>query len=736
MDEALNGDCQVVMKYWLFVSFILVSILFSNQVASSSNCVSCHEQAVSDWEQSDHAKAMDVATSETVLGDFSDVEVLHYSQVARFYRDDQAFRISFKEAENTTDYRVKYTFGHYPLQQYLIEADNGRLQVFPFAWDSRKSIEGGQRWYPIYSTEDIQSNDRLHWQQPLQNWNGMCADCHSDGLARNYSVETKQFETTWDNINVGCQSCHGKMRDHLNSTSLIEHTDVNNAWSRKEQKALGQWLLKDGEKIASWEGEPRNNQFMDTCFSCHSLRTPINDGIEPNAAFLDQFVPALITPIMYHADGQIKEEVYVYGSFLQSKMFEAGVNCLDCHDRHTMKVKTEGNGLCLQCHSSDVYQQEVHIRHKINSEAGQCVNCHMPETTYMGVDARRDHSFKVPRPDLSAKYDIPNACNGCHKSQSSSWAEDNIAQWRNGAELPANPQENFIALMHNERLPAEQHLALINNDELSVIERASAIAMLPNSIRSLSDKDVKPWVHSRHDLIRLATASIGQLLPIKERLKSYRGLLEDKYKAVRLSAANQLLDAGLQNQAAFDNALEILLKANEVSMWRGESALNQSMTYLKLGRQQKAIDSLKHGIAVDPYFEPNHVNLAEIYRSLGQSEMEAKTLAYGLTKNPKSAILYYARGMHLIREKRKVDSIKAFRQAVKFSPENVQYIYVYFVALDSVAKTKKALRELKLVLSRYDFHPKLLQLGLNFARKLNDVDSIRYFYNANQKSGN
>ncbi|WP_246604484.1 multiheme c-type cytochrome [Alteromonas lipotrueae] len=725
------------MKYLTFTCLFMASLLlfFSFTVKANTNCVSCHQQAVSNWQQSDHAKAMDVVAANTVLGDFSGTAVAHYTQQARFYQKGQDFWINFTEADSTTDYQVKYTFGHYPLQQYLIEGSAGKLQVFPFAWDARSKEEGGQRWYPMYSQEDIQPADRLHWRQPLQNWNGMCADCHSDGLTRNYSVETKQFDTTWDNINVGCQSCHGEMTHHADTASSASQLTGQSshgklALSSDEQKAIGRWLLDDGAKIASWHGESRDNQFMETCFACHSLRSPITDGIDPNAAFLDQFVPSLLAPPMYHADGQIKEEVYVYGSFLQSKMYAAGVNCLDCHDKHTMKIKVQGNGLCLQCHSNEVYQQQSHLRHDVSSTAGQCVSCHMPETTYMGVDARRDHSFKVPRPDLSAKYDTPNVCTGCHEMQSSNWAADIINQWRQGDALPDTSQDDFLALMHNGTLPVARHFALINNTELSVIVRASAIAMLPNSVAQLSDNDVKGWVQSEHDLIRLAVAGIGNMLSVPERLKSYQTLLEDRFKAVRLRAANHLLDAGLNNNAAFKPALELLLKFNEVSMWRGESALNQSMVYLQLGRTKEALNSLQHGIDVDPFFAPNYVNLADVYRQAGQVENERMTLNAGLKANPTSAVMHYAHGMYLIRAQRKPDSIEAFRRAVKLAPDNVQYVYVYFLVLDGVGQTDKALRELKLALGRYHYHPQLRQLGVNFAQKMNDAKALMYFQKA------
>ncbi|MDO6710678.1 ammonia-forming cytochrome c nitrite reductase subunit c552 [Aliiglaciecola sp. 2_MG-2023] len=718
-----------------FVPLLLLLLWFSNigEISASINatdCVSCHQQAVSDWNQSDHAKAMAIANKHSVLGDFSGVEAEHYSQNAKFYTKNDTYRIRFTENASTNDYEVKFTFGHYPLQQYLIEKDGGRLQVFPFAWDSRTEQNGGQRWYPIYPEEDIKPNDRLHWQQPLQNWNGMCADCHSDGLKRNYNVADNSFDTHWDNINVGCQSCHGKMTEHP-KTDSTQTTSSEPLLSKEEQQEFGNWLRTKDDKVAHWQGPPRDNKFMDTCFACHSLRAPLTDGIDSETAFLDQFSPTLLSPPLYHADGHIKEEVYVYGSFLQSKMFAAGVNCLDCHNQHSMKIKVQGNGLCLQCHNPQEYQQPEHIRHPMDSAGAQCVNCHMPETTYMGVDDRRDHNLTVPRPDLSVTYDTPNACNQCHQDQSAQWAAKNVELWHGKPKSLPQGEQAYIDLMHRGYLPQQAHFRLINDEQLSVIKRASAISMLPNSVQQLSDADIQKWVNSEHDLIRLATARIGHLLPPAERLKSYQTLLNDKYKAVRAFAASDLIGLGLDTTAVFKQALDILLTSNAQTQWRGEGNLNQSQVYMKLQQNQQAIDALLHGIEVDPYFDINYVNLVDIYRASQQTDKVAQTLQQGLTANPKSAVLHYAQGLHLIRQQQKLQSIKSFKQAIKWDSQNVQYAYVYFIALDSVDQTKRAVSELKKVIKQYNNAPQLIELGISFSRKIGDQGSFNFFQRLN-----
>lgn len=705
----------------LFITVLLCTYVFAD--TDVNNCVGCHQQAVSDWQKSDHAKAMDKATAKSVLGDFSGVKASHHSQTATFYKKGEAFHISFTEGDKTTEYQVTYTFGHYPLQQYLIETSDQRFQVFPFSWDSRPKKEGGQKWYPVYAEEDILANDRLHWKQPLQNWNGMCADCHSDGLTRQYKPDINEFDTKWDNINVGCQSCHGKMPDHSPAKKSKHGLTLNT----KEQKQLGQWLLKAEDKVASWHGEPRDNSFMDNCFACHSLRTPLTDGITPNTKFLDQFSPSFLSQPLYFADGQIKEEVYVYGSFLQSKMYDAGVNCLDCHDKHSMKLKVQGNGLCLQCHTAEVYQQPKHLNHPVDTAGAQCISCHMPEKTYMGVDARRDHSFRIPRPELTDSMQVPNTCNTCHQDKSAQWASQNIKKlYGNNNPLSSN-EKALLTLQHQFTLPLEQHVAIINDKSLNEIYRASAIALLPNSTQQLTDNQIKAWVNSSEPLIRLATAQIGFLLPIKERSKSYLSLLNDPLKAVRVQAATHLVELGIEHSSQLKSAFEELSTSHDVSMWRGEGGLNASMIQLNMQQVKPAIASLKHAINIDPYFPAAYVNLADIYRRSQVPDLEKSTYVAGIKANPLSGMLQYSYGLHLIRNNQKIEAIASFQKAITLEPTNVQFAYIYYIALDNVGKTQQALSQLKKHISKYHNAYQLVQLGLSYSQKLQDRAAYDFF---------
>lgn len=691
----------------------------------NEGCQNCHVKEVADWQSSHHAKSMAVANKSTVLGDFNKVKTKHFQQSAFFYHDEDDFKIDLTEAGKTSTYQVAYVFGFYPLQQYLIETKAGQFQVFPFAWDTRSKEEGGQKWYANNLTEDIKPNDRLHWLQPLQNWNGMCADCHSDGLVRNYSLEKKAFDTHYTNINVGCVSCHAQITEEHKTQGK---SALPNDTSTQKPTDMSGWKIINNADIASWQGKPRDNRFMDTCYACHSLRSPITDGFNPVKSYLDQFSPSFLQPNLYHADGQIKEEVYVFGSFQQSKMYQAGVNCLDCHDKHTMKVKTLDNGLCLQCHNPAKYQQVTHFRHEIGSQGAQCINCHMPETRYMGVDDRRDHSFKIPRPHTSIEYNTPNACTECHQDKSNAWASSITEEWY-GTPTPYSKSEKaLLDLRSLQTLPLEQHLAVINDTALTEIERASAIAYLSASSHQLTDAIVKDWVTSPLPLIRLSIAKVGFLLPVAERQKSYLALLEDQFKSVRVAAAQNL---AYQAETALSNTLSSALleleAANAINAWRGEGNINKSLIELQKNDQVAAIEALQNSLIVDPYFADSYVNLADIYYRQGQTTKEKAILNQGLQAVPTSGNLHYAKGLFFVRAGDKKSAIKAFKTAMLLAPNNVQFAYLYFLALDNVNLTQQALVELKNVINRYGFAQSLVNLGLNFSQKLQDRQSFQYF---------
>jgi len=701
-------------------TLLAIVALLVTSLSLAENCADCHAEEAKLWLSSDHAKAMATPSQTSILGDFSDVEVSHHSQQARFYSKDGDYLIDFTEQGVMTTYTVAFAFGHSPLQEYLIETSDGRYQVFPFAYDTRDRELGGQKWYPIYADEDIEPNDRLHWKQPLQNWNGMCADCHSDGLKRNYLPSKNKFDTTYDNINVGCASCHTQGPTHGSLESGKPKPIA------KQTLATPQWSRAPGDKVASLKGTVNKLTVIDTCYSCHSLRSPLTDGIDVASKFLDQFSPNLLTPPLYHADGQIRDEVYVYGSFLQSKMYRAGVTCLNCHDPHSQKIKIEGNGLCLQCHEPKSYQTIAHTNHPLSSTGGQCVSCHMPETTYMGVDARRDHSFSIPRPHLSEAFNTPNACVKCHEDKSNNWASEATKKMWGRHNAPSRADHAYMQLQHQGHLEPQAHLALAQDLSLSPIKRASVISLLPQSINQLSASQAKPFITSDEPLVRLAIAKVGYLLPPHERLKEFSKLATDPLKAVRVASADNLVD--IQSEiAGLDKATNELLLSHEISTWRGEANLNSSLTHAKLGNTYQSIEALKHAITIDPYFDASYINLADHYRQQRLLSKELETLTKGIAAIPRSASLHHAMGLLKIRNQDKPSSIAYFKKAMSLDPTNVQHVYLYVLALDAVGSTDLAIEALRDTIEQYRYNPQLVQLGLNFSMKTQSFSNYQFF---------
>ena len=436
-----------------------------------ARCTACHQPQAEAWANSHHSWSLRDAREGNVLGNFNDVRFTDESGVSmRFFKRDGLYFVNAEgEDGKPTDFPIAYTFGFDPLQQYLIERPGGRLQSLTVAWDNRPTDAGGQRWYSLYPGQRFTPDDALHWTGRYQNWNAMCADCHSGNLHKGYDAASDSFRTTWSEQAVGCQSCHGPGQRHLD-------------WARQPTPATdssGRGLQVDFHSTAK-------GYLVEQCARCHSRRQPLGNGNPPGQPLLDTLRPAVLSPGLYHADGQILDEVFEYGSFTQSKMFAKGVTCANCHDPHTTRLRAEGNDLCKACHNpagnplfpslaKEDYDRPQHHHHAPGSTGAQCVNCHMPTRTYMGVDVRRDHALRIPRPDLDASTGAPDACTGCHKGQDAQWAVKAIDGWFQHPRRDTHYGETFAAARRQDPSVVPQLAKLIEDTTQPAIVRATAV---------------------------------------------------------------------------------------------------------------------------------------------------------------------------------------------------------------------------------------------------------------------
>ncbi|MBU2886175.1 tetratricopeptide repeat protein [Gilvimarinus agarilyticus] len=636
---------------------------------------------------------MKPATPEYVLGDFGDVTVDHYGDKSRFFRRDDTFLVETTNAKGDTEvFEIAYTFGVEPLQQYLIAFPDGRLQALSLSWDSRPESEGGQRWFHLYPDERIPHDDALHWTGTYFNWNSRCAHCHSTNLEKNYDEKTNSYDTRWSEINVACEACHGPGQSHVewakNNTGAAAHQHLG---FNRSISAVNQWLHSADRDTAQTTAAvtPDLNGQLSTCGSCHSRRMLIDDPDKPGH-FFDKHQIESLTPPLYHSGGQIRDEVYVMGSFLQSKMYQKGVVCSNCHEPHSLKLRAEGNAVCAQCHKPSVFDTEKHHHHPPASSGAQCANCHMPETTYMVVDPRRDHSIRIPRPDLSVGHDTPNACTQCHQDQTNVWAANAMEKWLQASNKTLPPHYGeALAVGHSGAVPAQQLLSqLANNAEQPGIVRGTALSLLSGQYDSQALKAARANLGDEDPLVRLGAVRVLAMLPIEQRIGDLLPMLSDPRRVVRLEATRLLHE--VEDQQLNKEQLSVLKRARQEYLAvlkhhadTPSGQVNLSQYHVARGQYDSAEKALQKALVLAPYNLPATMGLADLYRVRGQDAKGEPLLRAFIKHNAEIAGIHHSLGLLLIRQKRYEDGVVALARAAELEPNNIRFGYVYAVALTS-----------------------------------------------------
>ena len=617
------------------------------------NCKACHEKEFDLWKGSHHDKAMQEVNEETVLGDFNDHSVSLDGVKYRFYRKGPAYAVHITETDGSEqDYTISYVFGITPLQQYMVDFPKGRVQVLRASWDTEE-----KRWFHQYAGDKIALNDWLHWTRGGQNWNTMCAECHSTNLKKNYEVERDPFRTTFSSINVSCESCHGPGAKHV-------------TWANGPKKDY------DGSQFPGLT----QKQQLNMCAPCHARRVKLTENFVPGMDFEDQYLVQNISSDYYHLDGQILEEDYVYGSFLQSKMHAQGIKCGDCHDAHSLELKFDGNQLCLQCHVPADYDSEKHHFHEVASEAGLCVNCHMTGRYYMGNDFRRDHSFRIPRPDQSVEYDTPNACNECHEDKSEQWAADWINQWYGTQRRPHF--SDHLLLSYKEKLSDSDQARLIsfvNDLNYPAIARSTVM----NNLRFQGREEVQAVLQSLQDssaVVRYNALSQFRGIALEDRKAIAREHLRDESRLVRIGCAQLLTDYDGSDwtpgdRMALNNArqeLEEMLYGNaDFSTGR----LQLGDYFMQTGDLQAAIKNYEAALEKDSLLFPVYSNLATAYSMSSMPDRALETLNTWIDLDPDEGRAYYLRGLLNFELGNPEFAVQDLQMAIEMNPDDSRAMY-------------------------------------------------------------
>ena len=667
----------------------------------AARCAPCHAKQAVAWSTSQHSLAMQRATPVTVLGDFDGARVTNAGQTTTLFRRGDRF-IANTEGEDGTlrDYEIRYTFGVSPLQQYLVELTRGRLQPLQVAWDSRPKARGGQRWFHLTPGMRVAHTDEYHWTGRQQSWNYMCADCHSTGVRKQYDAVKDEFRTTWSDLNVGCEACHGPSSRHV-------------SWAGSSSIAR-RWLWRDNGLAPMSRGA----QQIETCAQCHSRREKIADGYTAGAAFLDFYVPSLLMSGLYHADGQQRAEVYDHASFLQSRMHRVGVTCINCHDPHAARLRKPGNQVCTQCHAPAKYDSAAHHFHRKGGAGASCAACHMPVATYMLIDRRHDHSIRVPRPDRSVAFGVPNACTDCHTDRDARWAAARVAAWYPTRTPGYQRFAEAFAADENGAPGAADALALVAADtSQSAIARASALARLAAHPGDIAIAAARGGATDTSALVRYGAMQILYDAPPGDRMRIATPTLSDTRRALRLEAAWVLapVRADLRDAAvdAFDRAAREFIETQRYNADRPEAHLRLGIFLERLGRAEEAATEYRGAVRLSRTYSPGYVNLAQLLYTRGDDAGAERTLRAGLAATD-DATLHHSLGLLLARQRRYDDALAELQRATSLDPAQAGFAYAYVVALNTLGRRADALRALERALADNPRDRDLLTLQQSF----------------------
>ncbi len=411
----------------------------SGDFAGSGTCQRCHEAEHSQWARSLHVRMTKPATDAVIVGDFNKVSLADNGRSYRMETRDGRRYISVSHAGRPSEtFEVHYTLGAKRFQGYLTRLPEGRIYVLPVFWHVAQ-----KRWLDWKEITPVPDGDH----DLRQIWNASCFNCHATNLEAKFDVASKTYNTTWTEMGLGCEACHGPGRPHI---ARMEDWEKN---GRPEPGApIG--------IFAPRRAQPR--QVYDMCTYCHGNKNSLFLGFLPGARMEDYALPFLVSQPMpsddpqgdFWPDGRPSRFNRPQALTLSGCFIKGNVTCTNCHvahgsrQEHSLKVSiADSNRLCTQCHESIRPQGpghrpegglrvktsgpelEQHTHHPFRSQGSRCIECHMSDVNWRLLIRRRDHTFAAPVPEMTAKYGVPNGCTTCHDGRTPEWASATMDLW-------------------------------------------------------------------------------------------------------------------------------------------------------------------------------------------------------------------------------------------------------------------------------------------------------------------
>lgn len=665
--------------------------------AGSASCRECHEEAYALWEQSNHGLAERPLSPERDRDAFDPPHSFrHGTQQSSVWFAGTNFLVSTRGLSGSNEvHAAARVIGHDPLRQFLVPFPGGRLQTLEASYDPHR-----REWFNVYGDEDRQPGEWGHWTGRGMNWNTMCAGCHNVRVRKNYTADTDAYHTAMVEPGVGCESCHGPLRPHV------------------------EWRKQYPDKTLKDPTIPlvTTNQMLSACASCHARRTELTGDFTVGDSFFDHHSLVIVDESdTYYADGQVRDEDYEFAAFLGSRMGHAGVVCQDCHDPHSMKPRLPGNWLCQRCHNGSypnapVIEPVSHSRHKVfgydtngvpqevdllaydprrlTETGGECVGCHMPVTPYMQRHPRHDHGFTIPDPQLTRELGIPNACNRCHADKTVDWAVEATERWYGSKmERASRRRTRVVAAARNGTPAAGAPLLTLLQTETNAFWQAVAAGLLePWLGEAPVRQELRRQLDHPHPLVR--ERAVQTLAPLVATDRSVApalvARLEDPVRVVRLAAAWALRDR-LDLTSRPGRELRHLLELNADQptgqmQWAAFHAAREDLP--------QALAAYAKAVSWDPNSPPIRHDYAVALSLAGQTREAVSQLETARRLAPREAEYAYKLGLAWSEAGDVAAAGRALEQAVQLEPRHARAWYNLGLARHALGRPEAALEAL------------------------------------------
>lgn len=564
--------------------------------AGSARCAPCHPAAAQAWAASHHARA-------ERLPDATDLKAFGpAARGAEVGIDDDGPYIVREIGHGPQRLPVERLLGVAPLWQPLVRLPDGRRQITDVAWDPEKG-----EWFSAFATPRPRGTWG-HWTGRGMAWSVMCVECHATGVDRGYDVAADRHDTVVVEHGVGCEACHGPSAAHA---------------------------------AAPERPPPVPAPTMRTCAPCHSRRANLAGPIAPGTPLLDG---AMLLTVgldgLYWPDGQIRDEVFGYASFRSSVMHQNGVTCTTCHDPHGGALRKPGDAQCVECHST----RPGFARHDHHPDPPpSCVDCHMPQTTYMQRHPRHDHGFVVPDPALTVEHGIPNACDRCHGERGAAWAAPQVKRWF-GAELAprARRARTLARLAAGDASAAADALPLLAADA-HPYWRAVAAGMLAPFVGDAAVRDaLSPLIADEDPLVRAkAIEALNGLARDPTLAAAIEPAMVDPVRAVRV-AAQRALHARFEPE---DPAVVDLMRYLDANADQPQAAVERARWLIARRRAGEALPWLERAAGWDPASAAVWQTLGLARGMVGDTAGAIAAFEEGTRRAPEDGALWFALGM-------------------------------------------------------------------------------------------